>query len=281
MTSLFKTPKAPAAPDPVATAQAQGAANEATARLQQKMNMIDQYTPYGATRYTPIGDDRYRVDTSLTPLGQEAFDSEQRIDAATNKLAEGQLGRIESNVSKPLDFSSLPSLTTDFSADRDKATQALIERNRPQMEHDQAALENKLANQGIPRGSEAWKTAMDDLDRRQNDFNLAAVNAGGAEQSRLYGLTADARQRLMSEMLTERSQPINELGALLGTGQVSVPQPGGIPQTSVAGTDVIGANTLAYNALMNNYNQQMGARNSALGSIAGLGGSALGGWLSR
>lgn len=275
MSSLFSKPKAPPVPDPVATANAQGAANAETARVQQKMNMVDQYNPYGSTTFTPIGDDRYRVDTRLSPLGQQAFDSEQRIDAATNRLAEGQLGRISDAVSRDLDFSAFPSLATDFSADRDRATQSLIDRNAPMMERQQSRLENQLANQGIARGSEAWKAAYDDLSRQQNDFNLAAINAGGAEQSRMYGLTADARQRMINELLQQRAQPINELGALLGTGQVAVPQAAGIPQTNVNGTDVIGANTLAYNAMMNNYNQQMGAGNSALGALAGLGGAGL------
>lgn len=281
MTSLFKSPKAPAAPDPVATANAQSTANAEAARLQMKMNMVNQYTPYGSTTYTPIGDDRYRSDVSLTPLGQQAFDSEQRIDAATNRLAEDQLGRIGAAVSKPMDFSGLPSLTTDFSADRQRTTDAIIARNQPQMDHDRDRLANQLANQGLVPGSEAYNTAMDSLTRNQNDFRLAADQAGGQEQSRLYGLNADARSRGIAEMLQTRSQPINELAALLGTSQVAVPQPAAIPQVSVAGADVTGANTLSYNALMNRYNQQIGQQNAAMGGLFGVAGSALGGYLGR
>lgn len=275
MGSIFSTPKAPPAPDPVATANAQGAANAETARLQQKMNMVDQYNPYGATTFSPIGDDRYRVDTHLSPLGQSAFDSQARIDAATNSLAEGQLGRIGQAVSGPLDFSKLPSLTQDFSADRDAVTNALMERNKPQMDLDQRRVDTQLTNQGIPRGSEAWKTSQDDIARRQNDFRLAAINAGGQEQSRLYGLTADARNRMINEMLQQRSQPINEMAALLGTGQVTMPNAPNIPQTNVNGTDVLGANSLAYQGAMSNYNQKMGARNSLMGGLSGLGGAGL------
>jgi hypothetical protein len=45
--------KTPAAPDPIKTSQAQATANIDTARVQQRLNMIDQYTPYGSVRYTP------------------------------------------------------------------------------------------------------------------------------------------------------------------------------------------------------------------------------------
>src|SRR5262245_14948497 len=104
MGSLFKTPKAPAAPDPNAVIAAQ-----------QKANFVDENTPYGSVRYTPIGGDRYERNIFFTPLGQDAFNSEQRIDSATNRLAEDRLGAIGRAVSGDLDFSGLPSITTDFS----------------------------------------------------------------------------------------------------------------------------------------------------------------------
>ncbi len=45
----------PAPPDPVATANAQAAANEKAAITQQKMNMVDQFTPYGNLIYSQGG----------------------------------------------------------------------------------------------------------------------------------------------------------------------------------------------------------------------------------
>jgi len=45
-------PKAPAAPDPVATANAQAAVNKETAITNAQLNRINQYSPYGSLTYT-------------------------------------------------------------------------------------------------------------------------------------------------------------------------------------------------------------------------------------
>ena len=50
-----KSPKAPAAPDPAATAAAQGAINRETAIAQARLNQYDEVTPYGSSTYTPTG----------------------------------------------------------------------------------------------------------------------------------------------------------------------------------------------------------------------------------
>ncbi len=50
-----KAPAQPAAPDPVATANAQAAQNAETARVNAALNREDQYTPYGSLTYSLIG----------------------------------------------------------------------------------------------------------------------------------------------------------------------------------------------------------------------------------
>lgn len=50
-----KTPKAPAAPDPVATAAAQTASNKDTAYWNAVLNNVNQVTPYGNLTYTQTG----------------------------------------------------------------------------------------------------------------------------------------------------------------------------------------------------------------------------------
>jgi hypothetical protein len=117
-------------------------------------------------------------------------------------------------------------------------------------------METQLANKGIPIGSEAWNRAMDNFNRGRNDAYAGArsdaVTGGGAEQSRLFGLDIGARQQGITEQLTKRNQPLNELAAILGGGQVSMPQfaPGG--GASAAPVD--------YTSLVNN---KYAAQNSA------------------
>jgi len=64
-------PKAPKAPDPAATAQAQSAANREAVRESALVSQIGQDTPFGSVRFLgPIGSPDRRQVVSLTPSGQ-------------------------------------------------------------------------------------------------------------------------------------------------------------------------------------------------------------------
>lgn len=84
------------------------------------------------------------------------------------------------------------SYTTDFSADRQKVEDALMARMNPQLQQDRAALEQRLANQGLQPGSEAYNRAIDEANRSASDSRYGAILNAGQEQSRLAGLARDA-----------------------------------------------------------------------------------------
>lgn len=217
----------------------------------------------------------YTATTALTPVGQKSFDAQQRVELGANELAEDQIARLVQALSKPYDYAGLPKAPgiDDFSADRDKVTQGIIDRNQPMMDRSRAAQETQLTNQGLARGSEAWRNASDDLARQENDFRLAALNAGGAEQNRLFGLGSTARQQAIQELTAQRSQPINEIAALLGTGQVAMPQFANSPQTGLANTDTTGPANLAYQAQLANWNAKNQSNQATQGGLFGLAGS--------
>jgi len=79
---------------------------------------------------------------------------------------------------------------TDFSQDRQRVEDALMDRMNPRLEQDRKRLESRLASQGIRIGSEAYNSAMDDYSRQTNDARLGAILNAGQEQSRLAGLEA-------------------------------------------------------------------------------------------
>ncbi len=62
-------PSMPAQPDPVATANAQGAVNKETAITQAELNMIDQQGPYGSLTYERLPDQTQRA------FDQDAYDA--------------------------------------------------------------------------------------------------------------------------------------------------------------------------------------------------------------
>jgi hypothetical protein len=70
--------------------------------------------------------------------------------------------------------------------------QAILSRVMPQVQERRAALENQLINQGIPRGSEAYNTAIREQQQQENDL---------VQQAALQGLQLDmaARQQGFGE----------------------------------------------------------------------------------
>jgi hypothetical protein len=79
---------------------------------------------------------------------------------------------------------------TDFSTDRQRVEDTLMERMNPSLDRDRSAMETRLASQGIRMGSEAYNSAMSDLGRQSNDARMSAILNAGQEQSRLTGLEA-------------------------------------------------------------------------------------------
>lgn len=234
---MSSSPKAPPPPDYTGAAQQTAQGNLEAARLTSKANRPNEYTPLGNRIWqSGVGGDpdRWSSIVQLSPLGQQRFDQEQRINSNLGGLAESGLGYVKGAINSPFSTDGLPSLrgevqpgqlqdslntaslpgrqnsldysglarlpgTDDFSSDRDKITQALLDRQQPFVDAQRNRTENQLSNQGIIRGSEAYTNAMNDLGRQENDARLAATIAGGQEQSRLFGMGLSARQQGQNE----------------------------------------------------------------------------------
>jgi hypothetical protein len=277
------SPKPPPAPDPAATAAAQGAANREAVRESALVNQINEVTPYGSLTYTGEigGPDRTRT-TSLTPEGQAQLDQRNQLATMLGGYALDRAGQIDND---PFSLAGQPPLPTDFSADAQAVEQASFDRAmglmNPQFDREEDRMKQELANRGIPIGQEAYTDVYDQFSTRKDNARLAAamdaVAAGRAEQSRMYGLTSDARRQGINEQLLERSQPINELAALL-QGAPATGSPNFAPQAQyqVASPDVIGATQLGYQGQLNAFNAQQANRQAGLGGLFQLGSAAIG-----
>ena len=111
-----KSPSPPPAPDPVATAQAQGQINAETARLNARMNRLDQVTPYGNVTYDDIGNDRSRVTTTLSPAQQRQLELTNQAQEIYGTAAVSQLGQTRDALSRPFQYQG-PDVQTNV-ADR-------------------------------------------------------------------------------------------------------------------------------------------------------------------
>lgn len=282
------TPQAPTPPDPVATANAQGAINKETAIAQANLNHVNQVTPNGNLTYQQIGSNedgtpKYQATTSLSPDQQQKLDLTNQAGINTGQIANAQLGRLNTALSTPIDYSHAPALTSSIDPNSpayQQAETALMSRINPQLDRDQAALDQKLANQGLQPGSEAWAAAQTQQGQNKNDARQQAIM--GAYQTALSGaqLGNSARAQDITELASQRNQPLNEISALLSGTQVQPPSFAGTTQTPIQPADFQGAQALQYQGQLANYNSAQQQNNATMGGLFGLGGSILGAGLS-
>lgn len=161
-----------------------------------------------------------RLDLSGAPAAGTAGQYQSYGSAPTLATSFGDAGSIRDGIdyAGPIQtgFGDAGDITrtygTDFSEDRKRVEDALMQRQQPGMEASRRAAEAKLANQGIKLGSQSYKSAQDNLSSAENDARLATILAGGQEQSRLVGMEA-ARAGF------ENSAQNQAFGQLLTRGQ--------------------------------------------------------------
>lgn len=256
----------PPAPDYAGAARAQGAANVDTAIAEGWMNRPTTITPYGRSTWTQTGTYRtpggYEVPqfeqrTELTPLGQKAFDTQQRVTDSLYAVGEAGLGRVSDAFSKPMDYSGVQNL-------QDRTESAYLSRLEPQFARDEESIRQRLANQGIAVGSEAYSREMDQFNRARTDARQQAILAAN-----------QMRPQALQESLAIRNQPLNELNALLSSQQVNVPQFQGAPATSIQPAPIYNAVRDLYQSNLNAYNADAAQQGQMMSGLFGLGGSAL------
>jgi hypothetical protein len=211
-------PSPPKAPDPVAMANAQGAANADTARLQAQLNNVNQYTPYGSVTYQQNGDQWSQYVQPNSQVLQQ-IDSTLDLQNAALGTATNQLGRVNQALANPLTLNGLPNLEaeaieprlqtqfnqgqqiqgqvgpTDFTADRQAVTDSVINQARsrldPYFNQQEDRLRTQLANQGLSQNSAAYQNASGEFNRGRNDaYNQAiysGIQQGADEQQALFG----------------------------------------------------------------------------------------------
>jgi hypothetical protein len=294
-------PKAPAPPDYVGAAHAQGQENENSAIATNFLNQVNQSGPYGNLSYTYDKSHGYTLPdgtvipsvtatTTLSPEQQHLLDQQTGISTQLNDLASQGIGNVSNQVSHPIDTSTLPALTGNLNPNnqssvdlRNQITDAMMARLQPSIDRDRAALDTKLANQGITNGSSAYNNDQGVFQQGVNDQRIAALLAGDQEQQNDFnrGLASaqfgnSARNQAMQEAEFLRSEPLNMLNALRTGNQVNLPTFGNVAGgAGIAAAPIYQATNDQYAAAMQNYQQQVANQNALLGGIAGLGSAAI------
>ena len=322
-------PKAPKPADPKVTASAQTATNIGTAVAQGNLNNVNQVTPYGNLSFDQTGSYKYSDPNSgevhdiprftatqtLTEPQQRILDQENRASENLARLGADQSGRLNGLLNRPIDQDALPSGGSasdigqpefmrmgggDYGAQRDRVEGALMGRLDKQIDRDRDRMEQRLADQGIRIGSEAYSESMGDMEQQNNEARTSALLAAGEEQSRLAGLEAqrvgvnnsaegqgfnaglslfDASNNERSQALQQefaiRQAPINEVTALMSGSQIGAPNFISPNTAQIANTDFAGLQANYDGQMMGRYNQQMQQRGQIFGGLAGMGGQVI------
>jgi len=262
---------APPPPDYRAAAQETAAGNIDAARQATAANRVNQVTPYGNLNYEITGEDPYGNPTwtatqTLSPDQQQLLDYQNQTSMGLGRLAGQGLGYVEEMLKTPFDTSALPS--TGFNPSQ-SYQDAYMQRLAPQIQQGQEQLAQRLANQGIQIGSEAYDRAMMNQAQRENDLLLGATTQG-------FGVGQQARQSALQEQAYLRNEPLNTLSAVRTGSQVTGPQfVNSAQQATTAGPDLLGAAQMTNNAQMGAYNAQQAGQNSMTSGLMNLAGAGM------
>jgi hypothetical protein len=265
--------------------------------------MTNQVTPYGTVSYTPTymgttaqGDklNQWTQNVSLSPEQRAAFDQGNRINAQLGNVAERGVGYVQNALNSPLNFSQNQQLFAPGQIQQQASNAAYKNAKQyldPQFAQSNAQLANKLANQGITQGSEAYKNAMLNAGNQQQQAYESARNQAylqgqqGAQQQYAQGM--GNRQQQISEQQLLQQNPLNMLNATRTGQQMQVANMPQVGQSNpaalqaVAGPDMLGAAQAQGQYSMNSYNQQMAAYNAMMQGGASAAGTAAGAMSDR
>src|SRR5215203_1074992 len=103
------SPATPAAPDPVATADAQSNSNINTANATASLNHTNQYTPWGSQVYSSTKNDdgtqQWTSNITLSPDQQKLLEAQNGQSLGLSNLATSQMGNVQNALANPIDFS--------------------------------------------------------------------------------------------------------------------------------------------------------------------------------
>lgn len=275
---------APDVPDPKEIAAAQTGTNIGTTMLNRAMGNTSTVTPYGKTDFVerskkhdfvykdPYTGEKYRVPTfkekvKLKPGEKEQFGLQQDTETNLLGLANDLSGSLGDTLGKPFSLGGFgfgdqlynlgdENLTLGNDATEARLFELGSKRLDPKFAAGRENLQSSLLSRGIREGTDAWDAATRNFNEGENDaYNnllLTGRAQASAETQAEWAAKLDQQARAFQQGMAMRSQPINEISALLGGGQVTVPQLTGTAQPQAPITDTAGI-------INNNWEQQFKA----------------------
>jgi hypothetical protein len=210
-----KAPAPPPVPDYAGAAQQQGAANIEAARATAKLGNPNIYGPLGSQTISYEGDIP-TIRQSLTPDAQATLGAQQGVERSLAELGQQGVAQAKAILGTPFN-PNLPGIDTSIaesvspvnqavynagSAQRSvtgptfqqgidtsgiaampvnagmTGQQAIMSRLQPQLTQNENATRQRLANQGLVTGGEAYENEMRTMGQNRNDLELQAAAQG-------------------------------------------------------------------------------------------------------
>ena len=263
----------PPAPDYTGAAQATSQGSVQAAIANALLNRWNTKTPLGTQKWTPNGTTsvpgvggqpgfdlpNYEQSVEMTPEGQNLYNKQMGLSTGLLNLGQNSLDQTTASLSRPQDMGSVQDIA-------DQSYAAQTSRLDPQWEQRAGMNENKLQNQGLRPGMEAYDNAMRDFNYGRNDAYTQARLAAQSTMPQTYQL--DVAQRM---------QPLTELNAIRSGAQPQMPQFQPVAAAGGAqGPNYLGASQAQNQYNMGLYNSQVGQQNSMMGGLMNIGGAVLG-----
>jgi hypothetical protein len=163
----------------------------------------------------------------------------------------------------------------DYNKAREHVENALYQRMDPQLQRDRAAMEARLADQGIKIGSPGYQAAMDQFNRQLTDTRLGITQAGAAEQQQAYQ-QALGRGQFYNQAQAQQFQEQLQAGTFANQAQQQDYQQAALRAqfANAAAAQNMARNTQIYgaqNQLRNQYiSEQYAQRNQPINEITAL-----------
>ena len=257
--------KGASAPDVTGAARETGEQARLLNSEQTSANRPNQYNPWGSTQWQqtaaldPVTGEPVSRWTQSETLAQpllQSLQSQMNIGAGRAALAEGAMGRAWQDYSNPFDWSKygdVQQFNYDPTQQRQMAEDAAYQRqtNRldPAWDSRQTSLVERLNNQGLRPGDQAYDAAMRNFDMGRNDAyeqaRLGSTAEGRSEADLMFGQSAQQnaianalRSQSINEGLGQRGYNLSEVERLLNGQLISggPPSSGGATQTGTQNT---------------------------------------------
>jgi hypothetical protein len=260
----------PPVPDPTVQIAAQKSADQynvvgpgGTTKWTQGGPMVTGYDQNGK----PIFGTQSTQTTTLSQDQQKQYD-------LSNQIAQQLLGGANKNIGTFVNTPYDAGGKFDYNTETPDAAKAAYTQQtallQPTFDKANRQFDDKMANAGIPVGSEAYNDAKRQQDQ---DQNFALTDAAARAQGTGANMAFQQHQANVQQGLSTRQQQYNEIAAALGGNQLA--PVGQFAGGSGGSVDASGAFNAANNAKLAGYNAGVAGDNATLSAGAGLAGAGI------